>query len=437
MIGSGSTRRTRARRATRAMLVATLAFAAVACGSSGKSTGAGTASSSTAVTTVPTAVLLGPNAPATGAPVKVGFITDGDTCAQCSGTRYEAAVAQATVPWLNQHMNGLAGHPMTLDVCSSNFDPGAASDCANQMIRDNVVAVVIGSNGEIETAWKILHDAHVPVINDAATNSPLLNDASSTFVLNDPYAQVINLPLALAKEKGAKKVTSIVIDLPIATDIYKGSTPDLFKQNGIELKVVPVALGTPDMTPQAQAIVANNPDGIVSIIGHDQFCIPALNALHEVGFTGTVQTISECVTDSMRKAVPGSVVKGVRVAALAPMGDSTDRSMQQYQAVIDTYAKSHVDTSDVVALGVFQSLGAISVATHDLTGAVTPASLTAAMKAMKNTVLPGSGGRLFRCNGKASQFGVAICSASVLSGTLDEHGNPVGYTVEYNAPIGN
>jgi branched-chain amino acid transport system substrate-binding protein len=156
-----------------------------------------------------------------------------------------------------------------------------------------------------------------------------------------------------------------------------------------------------------------------------------------VGFTGTIQTISECVTDSMRKAVPGDVVKGVRVAALAPIGEASDRSMQQYQAVLDTYAKGKVDPSDVVGLGVFQSLGAISVATQDLTGAVTPASVTAALKGMKNAVLPGSGGRLFRCNGKASHSGVAICSASVLSGTLDSHGNPVSYTVEYNTPIGN
>jgi branched-chain amino acid transport system substrate-binding protein len=437
MRGSRSTRLARARRATLIAAAALLALGAAACSSSsGKSAGANTSAPSPTVTTLSTATLLGPNKPATGTPVKVGLITDGSTCGQCSGTRYETAVAQATVPWLNQHMNGLAGHPITLDVCDSNLDPGNASDCANQMIRDNVAAVVIGSNGEIETAWNILHAAHIPVINDAATNPPLLNDASSTFILNDPNAQVINLPLAIAKDKGARKVTSIVIDLPIATDIYK-SAASTIQQSGIQLKVVPVALGTADMTPQAQAIVATNPDGVVSIIGHDAFCIPALNALHAVGFTGTVQTISQCVTDSMRKAVPGNVVKGVQVAALAPIGDNADRSMQQYQAVIDTYAKSKVDTSDVVGLSVFQSLGALSLGTSDLTGAVTPASVTSALKSMKNAVLPGSGGRFFRCNGKASQFGVAICSASVLSGTLDDHGFPVSYAVEHNAPIGN
>jgi hypothetical protein len=55
---------------------------------------------------------------------------------------------------------------------------------------------------------------------------------------------------------------------------------------------------------------------------------------------------------------------------------------------------------------------------------------------MKNEVLPASGGRLFRCNGKASRFGAAICSTSVAAATLDAHGNPMKYTLENNAPIG-
>jgi branched-chain amino acid transport system substrate-binding protein len=62
--------------------------------------------------------------------------------------------------------------------------------------------------------------------------------------------------------------------------------------------------------------------------------------------------------------------------------------------------------------------------------------VTAALKAMKNQVVPGSGGRLFRCNGKASSSGPAVCSSSMAAATLDEHGDPKKYTVENNSPIG-
>ena len=227
----------------------------------------------------------------------------------------------ATSAWLNAHMHGLAGHPITLDVCVDDLDPGKASDCANQMIRDDVDAVVIGSNGVIETSWKILHDAKIPVITNAVTSSALLTDTSSTFMINDPIAQVVNLPIAVAKDVGAKKISTIVVDLPIATDVYKNSK-SLFDESGVTVDVVPVALGTADLTPQAQQIETNNPDGLVSIVGPDTFCIAALNSLRAVGYQGSRFMISQCLTDATRKAIPGSSLKGIVTASLAPIGDA-------------------------------------------------------------------------------------------------------------------
>ena len=175
---------------------------------------------------------------------------------------------------------------------------------------------------------------------------------------------------------------------------------------------------------------------MVSIIGTDGTCIPALNALHELGFHGTITTISYCITDSMRKAVPGAVVKGMRFGAEAPFGEASDPSMRQYAAIINKYEKGKVPYINQPAITVFQSVAAISVGAQSLKGAVTPASVTAAMKAMKNAVLPAAGGRIFRCNGKATSEGAAICSVSTMTGTLDAHGNPTTYVLSNNDPIG-
>jgi branched-chain amino acid transport system substrate-binding protein len=414
-----------------------LALVAAACGTSSSAGSSGSGASSTAIpASGPVgATSLGQEAPATGSPVRVGLITDGGCCG--ASAKAEQPVATATVQWLNQYMNGLAGHRISLDVCVDDLDPGKGSDCANQMIRDNVVAVVIGSNGVIETVWKVLHDAHIPVINNAATNTALLQDPTSTFVVNDPYASIVTLPISVAKDKQAKKVSVMVVDLPIATDIYRGSTPILFKQNGLDLNVVPVPLGTPDMTPEAQRIVSSNPAGVVSVVGPDPFCVAAFNGLRAFAFHGTTIAISECFSsDATIKSIPGDFLNGLLTSSIAPVGDSADSSMRQYQAVLDKYAQDSVDPRDVVGLAVFQSFGALSVGTRSLTDSVTPASVTTALKAMKNEVLPASGGRLFRCNGKASRFGVAICSTSVAAATLDAHGNPTKYTLENNAPIG-
>ena len=159
--------------------------------------------------------------------------------------------------------------------------------------------------------------------------------------------------------RGRSKVSVVVVDLPIATDIYGGSTPDLFEHNGLELEVVPVPLGTPDITPQAQHIAQDNPDGLVSIVGPDAFCIAALQGLQAVAFQGSKFMIQQCLTASTREALSGGELAGIKTVSLAPLGDDSDASMRQYQAVLDTYATTDVDPTDIVGLMVFQSLAAL------------------------------------------------------------------------------
>ena len=71
--------------------------------------------------------LLGTVHRATGTPVKIGLLTTGGNCAGCTAN-YEAPAAQAAVDWLNEYKNGLAGHPITLDVCVDNNDPAKGTD---------------------------------------------------------------------------------------------------------------------------------------------------------------------------------------------------------------------------------------------------------------------------------------------------------------------
>lgn len=369
---------------------------------------------------------------ATGTAVKVGLITTG-SCDGCTG-QAEQPVAQAATKWLNQTQNGLAGHQIVLDVCIDHNDPGTASDCANQMIRDGVVAVIEGSDGVLGTTWPILHSAAIPLINHSATNDNVIKDTQSTFILYDPLAQTVTLPIAVAKEKHATKVSVIVVDYPTATDIYK-SAADRFKQAGITLTVVPVALGVADMTSQAQQIEMKNPGGVVSVVGAGAFCISAFNALHAVGFHGTITTISFCITNDLPKSVPGSVLNGMQFGAEAPFGDKTDSSMREYASILKKYAPTAVDPADQPGLVVFQSVAALAVGAKGLQGDVTPKSVTAALKGMPNEVLPASGGRLFRCNGKASTFGAATCSAATSISSLDANGNPKKYQVTNNSPI--
>ena len=80
-------------------------------------------------------------------------------------------------------------------------------------------------------------------------------------------------------------------------------------------------------------------------------------------------------------------------------------------------------------------LAALAGAVEDLAGDPTPESITAAMKAMPEKELPGSGGQKYRCNGKALPLVPAGCVRGTLLTTLDADGQPTEYEMVGASPI--
>jgi branched-chain amino acid transport system substrate-binding protein len=369
---------------------------------------------------------LGPKQPAKGTPVKIGFITDDKTAS--TDNSIESAVADAEVQWLNQYRNGVGGHPIQLDRCVTNGDPGKSTDCANQMITDEVAAVVMGSNQNFGNSWMPLHAAGIPVFAFAAGFTDALADPTSTFIFGAGTGALRNLNIGAAKASKAKKVTVVAIDVPAATQPYKTTEPAAYQQAGLNLELVPVAGGTADMTPQMQKVVSGNPKGVVFVLGNDSFCISAFNGLRTAGFKGTITTIPQCLSESTRTAVPADFLKGMQITATAPLDTPKDPSIKQYYAVLDKFGASSVDKTRITGVSMFQGLAGLNVATQDLKGDVTPQSIIAAAKSMPWVVLPVAGGIHVRCNGKAQPASPAVCASGSLAAVLNAEGKATKYT---------
>ncbi|OHV33422.1 branched-chain amino acid ABC transporter substrate-binding protein [Pseudofrankia sp. EUN1h] len=379
-----------------------------------------------------TAGVLGPAAPAQGTPVRIGTISDGKT--PFGDVSIQFHVADATIKYLNEHRSGIAGRPIQLVTCEAQADPSKSIDCANRMIQENVVAVVLPELTAMDDVWRTLHDAKMPVMLFGASSSTLLADTESTFTLGDPLFGRVSLPIQLAKDSGATKVTAIVIDVPAALSLYDTIAPPIFEEAGIGLKVVRVPPGTPDMTPQLQSLAASDP-GVVQIVGNDAFCISALNGLRAIGFNGKITAIAQCITDATRRAVPADMLEGIAVAAATPIG-TDNPSTRLYNAVVETYGNG-IDTSSAGGVSMFIALAGFQAATEGISGRdITPEAIVAAIKAMPEKELPGAGGLRFRCNGKASPTAPAICVRGGLITTLNAKGQPTDYKAVGSSPIG-
>lgn len=109
--------------------------------------------------------------------------------------------------------------------------------------------------------------------------------------------------------------------------------------------------------------------------------------------------------------------------------------MKQYYAVLKKYRATGVDLSSIGGVAMFTALGGFDVANEAVKGEVTPASLIAATKAMPLSVLPGTGGLHFRCNGKADPAQPAVCSNGTNAAKLDSTGKATTYTAVGDTPI--
>ena len=166
---------------------------------------------------------MGTKNPAKGTPVKIGFITDGKGTA--TDNSIESDVADASVKWINQNRNGIGGHPIELDTCVTGADPAKSVDCANQMIQDDVAAVLFGSNQFTLNSWKPVHDAGIPTFVASSGSADIKGDTASTFVFNAGLSALETVIVGSAKEAKIKKATVVVIDVPAATQIFADKTP--------------------------------------------------------------------------------------------------------------------------------------------------------------------------------------------------------------------
>ena len=240
------------------------------------------------------AAVLGPVNEASGDPVSVGFITDGANAT--TDQSIDLDVAAATVKYQNKHKAGIGGRPIELVTCEAKLDPATGTDCANQMVEQQVVAVVVGTTGVVEAVWTPLHDAGIATIFFAGQGDAVLADTRSTFTLSDPTAGTVGVPIAVAQANDEDEVTAVVIDVPPALAPYEGAGAQQFEDAGLDLDLVKVPPGTADMTAQLQPVIAGDP-GVIHVLGNDSFCIAAFQAMQSLGFDGPVTSIAQCITD--------------------------------------------------------------------------------------------------------------------------------------------
>ena len=412
-----------ARQTNRALAVAaasTLLLALTACSGDDDSTSA----SSDAPDEQAIAKLLGPDDPASGEPVKIGMVSDGAT--QAYDASDELSAAKATAKYWNAHRGGIGGRPIQVVTCETDGDPAGATDCGNQMVEHDVVAVAQSQSAVGDSLWEPVHQAGIPTMFFQTSSQGALVDNQSSFAIVNPLTTLFGLPVTVAQDEEIDKIAFVLIDVPQAVQAVETLGPPIMGKAGLDYDVIRIPPGTADMTAQMQQIVDSGA-GVVQVTGNDAFCIAAFNGLEAVGYQGKVATLSQCITNATREAVPGDVLDGIQVASSVAMGAKDDPTYQLYQAVMATYGDNVKRVDDPTAMGGYTVIAALATALDGITGEITPETVTTTIKAMRPTDLPGGGGVAFQCNGTISTLLPAVCTNEWLQTSLDTNGQPTTY----------
>jgi branched-chain amino acid transport system substrate-binding protein len=368
--------------------------------------------------------LLGPNDEATGEPVKIGMVSDGATDA--FDNTDELRSAEATAEFWNTHRGGVGGRPVELVTCETGADPAGATDCANQMVEDEVVAVALSQSAVGTSVWEPLHAAGVPTMWFQTSGQEIMLDPETSFVLINPLTGLFGPPTSVAESVGADKIAFVVINVPEALQGLESLGPTILGNAGLEYDIIPIDPGTADMTSQMNDVVDSGAD-VVQITGNDAFCIAAFNGLAAVGYEGAISAISQCITDATRDGVPGDVLEGTFIASTVALKAEDDPTYQLYRAIIDTYGDDVTDVDNNTAMGAYTAMAALLSSLEGIESDITPETVVATIKAMPETELPGGGGVTFQCGGSASAMLPAVCSNEWLRSELDAEGQPTTY----------
>lgn len=418
-------------------LLASLCVVAAACGddedsdstatTSSSATAASPASDTTAgaaATAVAGGNALGTPNEASGAPITIGYISDGQS-ASIDNTD-ELLAAEATVEYANDYLGGVAGRPIELLTCTTQQDAALATDCGNQMVSAGVPAVLMNVSGQGDAIAKPLQDANIPFVAWQFSGAAAA-DTESTFVFSNGLSGLVQ-PATVARDRQYTKAAIIVIDVPAASGPTRSLGGGFLQKAGVAAPdIVAIPPGTADMGPQIQAALSNDPQ-LVHIAGDAAFCTTALEALDAAGYTGTVTAISQCVDTSTIDAV-GDYLEGVPVAYSGTV-DPDDPDYQTFVAVIDEYAS---DPSSISLTS--NPVGAFGVVTNfvramaGVTGDITPSSVIATLKGNPALPLALGAGLEFRCDGTAVSILPSVCTSGFVQATLDAEGQPTDFEV--------
>lgn len=318
---------------------------------------------------------VGERAPATGDPIKVGFINLEGGAVSLPELRVGAETAAG---FLNEH-GGAGGRPIEIVPCNVDGTPEKSIDCANRLVGDGVSVIMEGYDPSSDAILPILDSTGIPLTGHAsfgplqrvAENAFFFGTANPSFTAGflDHYAaQGMTSMMLLLPDNPAFRSSAETIAEPIAESL------------GLDLTVTFYNPAGPDWAALATNALVESPD-VVATVAPDGDCVGLLGGLRSVGYSGEIflGACSFFVVADPEGAVGVSTTSDLWKPSDLDAAPAAKRAELELYIDIMTDA-GHADLIHGFAWNYFSDTWNLAAVLGSIDGEVTPESITDAFR---------------------------------------------------------
>jgi branched-chain amino acid transport system substrate-binding protein len=284
--------------------------------------------------------------PATGEPLRIGFVN------QEKGALAFPDIgdgARAARDYINDELGGLDGRPIEFVECATEMSPESSASCANQMVEADVPLVLNGIDLANSSLHPILQSAGIPLVGQEPFTAEDYQDGF--FFGGSSAAYILGSSVFIRDVLKAETVSYLVYPGPAPEGAFKAFAEPAFQKAGIEYMSTSLDPTLPDFTPVVAAAIANNPDVLIGFF-QEPDCTKVVQTAKQLGFQGDI--IAGACGQFVRDA--GDDAEGVYALGDLYSVDDPDAAPAEAQEQLDVYMTALEKYAPTRTPGVFTQI---------------------------------------------------------------------------------
>ncbi|HTJ76758.1 MAG TPA: ABC transporter substrate-binding protein [Acidimicrobiales bacterium] len=310
--------------------------------------------------------------------------------------------AQAAVAHVNDHLGGVAGRPLRLDVCTTTGTPESSAACANQLVAKHPVAILGGVDLGAAASLPVFEKAAIPYVGGMPALGEELTSKTAWMPAGGAVADLLGQAQYALDTLKVKKVGGLYVDLPGVLATVVTAAEVVLRAKGVgDVKLVAAKADAADFAPPLKAATASKPDAVV-VLFPAQSCARIMTAARALAVKAKMFYPSACASQAVVDAAGPAAENAYFATGYLPFDDPSPD-------VATWKAEAKVTKPSVLSQAGF----AVVMDVYDLLkgGATTPAEVTAALAGAVDH--PGFMAHTYTCDRKQVSLLSAVCNSSV------------------------